>query len=94
MSPKYTLVEGTKDDIPALIHVAQEAFRRDAIWRVVIGDVSPEEEHAWLTAFYGKRYSMDDMTLYVAKNEDGYVDFPKPQVTMYERGIDGETERS
>ncbi|PQE31834.1 GCN5-related N-acetyltransferase protein [Rutstroemia sp. NJR-2017a WRK4] len=73
MSQKYTLVEGTKDDIPALIHVAQEAFRRDTIWRVVIGNVSPEEEHAWLTAFYGKRYSMDDMTLYIVKNEDGKI---------------------
>jgi hypothetical protein len=88
MSQKYTLVEGSKDDIPALIHVLIEAFKTDAIWKVVIGDVSAEEEHAWLTAFYGNRYSMDDITLYIVKNEAGYVNFPKTQVTMYERGID------
>ncbi|KAM3081340.1 hypothetical protein ACMFMG_004809 [Clarireedia jacksonii] len=73
MSQTYTVTEGTKDDFAVLTYLVSKAYHNDEVWKVIFRDVSPEDEHSWLMVFIGMRYSMDDITLYVVKSDDGEI---------------------
>lgn len=73
MLQNYTLHEGIYDDIAVVMYVASEAYKNGELRKVTFGDVSPEDEQVWVRAPFGMPDSMDNITLYVMKNDDGYV---------------------